>query len=203
MVGYFKKKPYAKLTGNNIFANWLSSSHWETNRTFLQLPTGTSFNTANLATQPHLQKKLNDRNSFLPPGKITKQRIAKSISTNAFCKYNCFGQKNQTVNQHLVYRPTVYTSRLKRFPAVLSMADLFLLALTVFTFQNNTKIAINMHLLEIFALLLVFSYQFTAKCLTLPPPLLGGVISKPLTLPFALAFRTSIIETVIDAFGHS
>ena len=77
------------------------------------------------------------------------------------------------------------------------MADLFILALNVFTFQNNTKIAINIHLLEIFALLLVFSYQFTAKCLSLPPPLLGGAISKPLTLPFALAFRTSNIETVI------
>ena len=77
------------------------------------------------------------------------------------------------------------------------MADLFILALTVFTFQNNTKIAINIHLLEIFALLLVFSYQFTTKYLSLPPPLLGGAISKPLTLPFALAFRTSNIETVI------
>ena len=71
------------------------------------------------------------------------------------------------------------------------MADLFILALTVFTFQNNTKIAINIHLLEIFALLLVFSYQFTAKCLSLPPPLLDSAISKPLTLPFALAFRTT------------
>ena len=77
------------------------------------------------------------------------------------------------------------------------MADLFILALTVFTFQNNTKIAINIYLLEIFALLLVFSYQFTAKCLSLPPPLLGGAISKPLTLPFALVFRTSNIETVL------
>ena len=77
------------------------------------------------------------------------------------------------------------------------MADFFILALTVFTFQNNTKIAINIHLLEIFALLLVFSNQFTAKCLSLPPPLLGGAISKILTLPFALAFRTSQIETVI------
>ena len=76
------------------------------------------------------------------------------------------------------------------------MADLLILAFTVFTFQN-TKIAINIHLLEIFALLLVFSYQFTANCLSLPPPLLGGAISKPLTLPFALAFRTSNIETVI------
>ena len=65
------------------------------------------------------------------------------------------------------------------------------------TFQNNTKIAINMHLLEIFALLLVFSNQFTAKCLSLPPPLLGSAISKPLTLPFALAFWTSNIETVV------
>ena len=78
------------------------------------------------------------------------------------------------------------------------MVDLFILALTVFTFRNNTKIASNIHLLEIFALLLVFSYQFTAKCLSLPPPLLGGAISKPLTLPFALAFRTSNIETVIQ-----
>ena len=77
------------------------------------------------------------------------------------------------------------------------MANLFILALTVFTFQNNTKIFIYIHLLEIFALLLVFSYQFTAKCLSLPPPLLGGAISKPLTLPFALAFRTSNIETVM------
>ena len=77
------------------------------------------------------------------------------------------------------------------------MADLFILALTVFTFQNNTKIAFNIYLLEIFALFLVFSYQFTAKCLSLPPPLLGGAISKPLTLPFALAFRTSNIETVV------
>ena len=76
------------------------------------------------------------------------------------------------------------------------MADLFILALTVFTFQNNAKIAFNIYLLEIFALFLVFSYQFTAKCLSLPPPLLGGAISKPLTLPFALAFRTSNIETV-------
>ena len=49
------------------------------------------------------------------------------------------------------------------------MADLFILALTVFTFQNNTKIAFNMYLLEIFALFLVF----------------------------ALAFRTSNIETVV------
>ena len=78
------------------------------------------------------------------------------------------------------------------------MADHLILALTVFTFQNNTKIAINIHLLEIFALLLVFSYQFTANSLSLPPPLLGGAISKPLTLPFALAFRTSNIETVIN-----
>ena len=77
------------------------------------------------------------------------------------------------------------------------MADLLILALTVFTFQNHTKIAINIHLLEIFALLLVFSYQFTANCLLLPPPLLGGAISIPLTLPFALAFRTSNIETVV------
>ena len=76
------------------------------------------------------------------------------------------------------------------------MADHLILALTVFTFQNNTKIAI-IHLLEIFALLLVFSYQFTANCLSLPPPLLGGAISKPLTLPFALAFWTSNIETVV------
>ena len=80
------------------------------------------------------------------------------------------------------------------------MADFFILALTVFTFQNNTKIAINIHLLEIFALFLVFSYQFTAKCLSLPPPLLGGAISKPLTLPFALAFRTSNIETVVTTY---
>ena len=78
------------------------------------------------------------------------------------------------------------------------MADLFILALTVYTFRNNTKIAINIYLLDIFALFLVFSYQFTAKCLSLPPPLLGGAISKPLTLPFALAFRTSNIETVIE-----
>ena len=77
------------------------------------------------------------------------------------------------------------------------MADLFILALTVFTFQNNTKIAFNIYLLEISALFLVFSYQFKAKCLSLPPPLLGGAISKPLTLPFALAFRTSNIETVV------
>ena len=48
-------------------------------------------------TQPHLQKKFNDGNSILLPKKITKQRIAKSISMNAFCKYNCFAQKNQTV----------------------------------------------------------------------------------------------------------
>ena len=78
------------------------------------------------------------------------------------------------------------------------MADLLILALTVFTFQNNIKIAINIHLLEIFALLLVFSYQYTAKCLSLPPPLRGDAISKPLTLPFASAFRTSNIETVVD-----
>ena len=90
------------------------------------------------------------------------------------------------------------------------MADLFILALTVFTFRNNTKIAINIHLLEIFALFLVFSYQFTAKCLSLPPPLLGGgsdkhlaVVSKPLTLPFALAFRTSNIETVLCQYDIS
>ena len=82
------------------------------------------------------------------------------------------------------------------------MADLLILALTVFTFQNNTKIAINIPLLEIFALLLVFSYQFTANCLSLPPPLLGGAISKPLTLPFALAFRTSNIETVDKLLIH-
>ena len=79
------------------------------------------------------------------------------------------------------------------------MADLFILALTVFTFQNNTKIAINIYLLDIFVLFLVFSYQFTTKCLSLPPPLLGGAISKPLTLPFALAFRTSNIETVAQS----
>ena len=48
-------------------------------------------------TEPHLQKKLNNGNSFLLPKKITKQRIAKSIFTNASCKYNCFAQKNQTV----------------------------------------------------------------------------------------------------------
>ena len=83
------------------------------------------------------------------------------------------------------------------------MADLFILALTVFTFQNNTKIAINIYLLDIFALFLVFSYQFTAKCLSLPPPLLGGAISKPLTLPFALAFRTSNIETVMSLIFFS
>ena len=77
------------------------------------------------------------------------------------------------------------------------MADLLILALTVFTFQNNTKIAIDIYLLEIFALFLVFSYQFTANCLSLPPPLLDGAISKPLTLPFASAFRTSNIETVV------
>ena len=82
------------------------------------------------------------------------------------------------------------------------MADLFILALTVFTFQNNTKIAFNIYSLEIFALFLVFSYQFTAKCLSLPPPLLGGAISKPLTLPFALAFRTSNIETVVQLRAH-
>ena len=46
-------------------------------------------------------------------------------------------------------------------------------------------------------MLLVFSYQFTANCLSLPPPLLGGAISKPLTLPFALAFRTNNIKTVV------
>ena len=28
------------------------------------------------------------------------------------------------------------------------MADLLILALTVFTFQNNTKIAVNIHLLK-------------------------------------------------------
>ena len=77
------------------------------------------------------------------------------------------------------------------------MADLLILTLTIFTFQNNTKIDINIHLLEIFALLLVFSYQSTAKCLSLPPPLLGGAISKSLTLPFALVFWTSNIETVV------
>ena len=77
------------------------------------------------------------------------------------------------------------------------MADLLILALTVFTFQNNTKTAINIHLLEIFALLLVFSYQVTANCLSLPPPLLGGAILKPLTLPFASAFHSSNIETVV------
>ena len=77
------------------------------------------------------------------------------------------------------------------------MADLLILALTVFTFQNNTKIAVNIHLLEFFVLLLVFSYQSTAKCLSLPPPLLGGAILKPLTLPFASAFRTSKIVTVV------
>ena len=80
---------------------------------------------------------------------------------------------------------------------VLSTADLLLLALTVFTFQNNTKIAVNIHSLEIFALLLVFSNQSTAKCLSLLLPLVGGAISKPLTLPFALAFRTINIETLM------
>ena len=38
-----------------------------------------------------------NENSFQVPGKITKQRIAKFKTTNAFCKYNCFVQKNQTV----------------------------------------------------------------------------------------------------------
>ena len=46
--------------------------------------------------------------------------------------------------------------------------------------------------MEFFALLLVSFYQSTAKCLLQPPPLLGGAISKPLTLPFALAFRTTM-----------
>ena len=88
------------------------------NRTFL-LQIENFFKGLLLLTQsilPHsntYKKKLNEGNNFLLPGKITKQRIAKSISTNAFCKYNCFAQKNQTVNQHLVYRPTFYTSRLK------------------------------------------------------------------------------------------
>ena len=77
------------------------------------------------------------------------------------------------------------------------MADLLILALIVFTYQNYTKISIIINLLKIFALLLVFSYQFTANCLSLPPSFLGGAISKPLTLPFALAFRTSNIETVV------
>ena len=63
------------------------------------------------------------------------------------------------------------------------MADFLILALTVFTFQNNTKIAIHIHLLEIFAQLLVFSYKFITNSLSLPPPLQGGAISKPLTLP--------------------
>ena len=107
-------------------------------------------------------------------------------------------KKPNCVIQHLEYRPIVYTSKLKYFPSVLSMANFLILALTVFTFQNNTKIAIYNHLLEIFALLLVFSYQFITICLSLPPPLLGGAISKPLTLPFALAFRTSNIETVVE-----
>ena len=80
------------------------------------------------------------------------------------------------------------------------MADLLILALTVFTFQNDTKIAINIHLLEIFALLLVYSYQSTANSLSLPPPLLGGAISKLLTLPFALAFRTSNTVNSITMF---
>ena len=32
-------------------------------------------------------------------------------------------------------------------------------------------------------------YQYPAKSLLKTPPLLGGAISKPMTLPFALAFR--------------
>ena len=54
-------------------------------------------------------------------------------------------KKSYCVNQHLEYRPTVYASRL-------SMADLLILALTVFTFKNNTKIAVNigLHLFEFF-----------------------------------------------------
>ena len=72
-------------------------------------------------------------------------------------------KKIKLCNLHLVYRPSVYTSRLKQFPSVLSMAGLLILALTVFTFQNNTKIAIYMHLLEIFALLLVFFLSIYSK----------------------------------------
>ena len=103
------------------------------------------------------------------------------------------------------------------------MADLLKLALSVFTFQNNTKIAANVHLLEFFALLLVFPinlqptvYRYHQSLykvirtlrstytklyrygLWLPPPLLGGGISKSLTLPFALAFQASNIETMVS-----
>ena len=77
------------------------------------------------------------------------------------------------------------------------MADLVMLALTVFFFSKQYQ---NRQLIYIywsfFALLLVF-FLSIYKCLSLPPPLLGGAISKPLTLPFALAFRTSYIETVV------
>ena len=68
------------------------------------------------------------------------------------------------------------------------MADLLMPALTILTFSKTTKSAVNMYLLELFALILVFSYQSTPKCLSQPLSLLGGAISKPLALPFALAF---------------
>ena len=108
-AGYFKKK---KLMQNLLAITFLPiglAVHTERlYRTFL-LQIEYFFNSLLLLTQPilllsmsfntqqHLQKKLNDGNSFLLPKKITKQRIAKFISTNAFCKYNCFAQKNQTV----------------------------------------------------------------------------------------------------------
>ena len=40
------------------------------------------------------------------------------------------------------------------------------------------------------------SVLFSYRCLLQPPPLLGGAISKPLTLFSALAFQTSNVETV-------
>ena len=48
---------------------------------------------------------------------------------------------------------------------------------------------------------LIFFYQSTAKCLSLPPPLLGGVISKPLTLQFFVYLHekhTKILDSNLE-----
>ena len=49
-------------------------------------------------THSHTYKKeLNEGKQFSSARKNYKKRIAKFKTTNAFCKYNCFVQKNQTV----------------------------------------------------------------------------------------------------------
>ena len=62
-------------------------------------------------------------------------------------------------------------------------------------FKKNTKNAVEIYLLEIFALLSVSSYQSTAKCLSQPPPPIIAAISKPLTQP--ISFQTANVETML------